>query len=58
MKEFPKVVNKAQCLFCLKWSGPGLVVIASPYPPRSYICQECIQICVKLVDSHYDPYPD
>jgi len=53
MAHRPSVVDNAQCSFCLHKSEHAGLIVASPHPPRAYICQECISVSIQLIEDYY-----
>jgi ATP-dependent protease Clp ATPase subunit len=53
MEDGPKIVEKPLCSWCHKSQDEVAVLIATPKglpPPRSYICDECVAVCVRTLE--------
>lgn len=42
-----KSKRTCQCSFCAKWNDDVVLVIASA---ASFICNECVELCARIVD--------
>jgi ATP-dependent protease Clp ATPase subunit len=57
IREGEQAAEALRCSFCHKTWGPIENLISSPAdtPSRVCICDECIAVCVSIVDDRYPP---